>query len=221
MYTILLEIEETINSRPITPVSDDINDFQPLTPNHFLIGRLSLYHCQGKFTEKELNSKRKCKVNESLFKAKLPWDVDSPLPIGRAKRIKSLQPKTFEEDVRNSAKKEEKKRRRLRRINPEGETPHRDEIICLDSQEYIKSSDLYKLVATPRAVPDTPWIFQYINGSADETDQDEENEQIEKEADKENSPVRNSKGGPTFCKHDEVDSDGITHFEFKRPTILK
>ena len=47
----------------------------------------------------------KCKVNESLFKAKLPWDVDSPLPIGRAKRIKSLQPKTFEEDVRNSASK--------------------------------------------------------------------------------------------------------------------
>lgn len=30
--------------------------------------------------------------------------------------------------------------------------------------------------------------------------QDEENEQIEREADKENSPVRNSKGGPTFCK---------------------
>ena len=47
----------------------------------------------------------KCKVNESLFKAKLPWDVDSPLPVGRAKRIKSLQPKTFEEDVRNSASK--------------------------------------------------------------------------------------------------------------------
>ena len=44
LYTILVEIEGTINSRPVTPVSDDINDFQPLTPNHFLIGRPSLYH---------------------------------------------------------------------------------------------------------------------------------------------------------------------------------
>ena len=67
LYTILVEIEGTINSRPITPVSDDINDFQPLTPNHFLIGRPSLYHCQGKFTEKELNSKRKWKVTQALL----------------------------------------------------------------------------------------------------------------------------------------------------------
>ena len=59
LYTVLTEIEGTINSRPITPVSDDINDFQPLTPNYFLIGRPSLYHRKGIFTEKELNSKRK------------------------------------------------------------------------------------------------------------------------------------------------------------------
>ena len=51
--------------------------------------------------------------------------------------------------------------------------------------------------------------------------QDEVNEQIEKETDKENSSVRKSKGGPTVCKDVEVNSDGITHFEFKRHTILK
>ena len=67
MYTILVEIEGAINSRPITPVSDDMNDFQPLIPNHFLIGRPSLYHRQGIFTEKELNSKRKWKVTEALL----------------------------------------------------------------------------------------------------------------------------------------------------------
>ena len=68
MYKILVEIEGTINSQPITPVSDDINNFQPLTPNHFLIGRPTLYHRQGIFTEKELNSKRKWYPKEKLPK---------------------------------------------------------------------------------------------------------------------------------------------------------
>ena len=67
LYTILVEIKGTINSRPITPVSDDIKDFQPLTPNHFLIGRPSLFHRQGIFAEKELNSKRKWKVIQALL----------------------------------------------------------------------------------------------------------------------------------------------------------
>lgn len=38
MYTTLAQIEATLNSRPIGPMSDDVNDFQPLTPGHFLIG---------------------------------------------------------------------------------------------------------------------------------------------------------------------------------------
>ncbi|XP_066937027.1 uncharacterized protein [Clytia hemisphaerica] len=39
LHTLLLEVESTLNSRPITPVSDDINDYEALTPNHFLLGR--------------------------------------------------------------------------------------------------------------------------------------------------------------------------------------
>ena len=67
LYTIVVEIEGTINSGTITPVSDDINNFQPLTPNHFLIGRPSLYHRQGIFTEKELNTKMKWKITQALL----------------------------------------------------------------------------------------------------------------------------------------------------------
>ena len=67
LYTVLVEIEGTINSRPITPLSDDINNFQPLTPNHFLIGGPSLYHRQGIFTEKGLNTKMKWKVTQALL----------------------------------------------------------------------------------------------------------------------------------------------------------
>ena len=38
LHTYLTEIESIINGRPLTPLSDDINDFEPLTPNHFLTG---------------------------------------------------------------------------------------------------------------------------------------------------------------------------------------
>ncbi|XP_065072720.1 uncharacterized protein LOC135697066 [Ochlerotatus camptorhynchus] len=37
--TLLAEIESILNSRPISPASNDPNDLQPLTPGHFLIGR--------------------------------------------------------------------------------------------------------------------------------------------------------------------------------------
>ncbi|XP_066261278.1 uncharacterized protein [Euwallacea similis] len=38
MYTLLVKIEACLNSRPLMPISNDINDYAPLTPAHFLIG---------------------------------------------------------------------------------------------------------------------------------------------------------------------------------------
>ena len=55
LLTFLVEIESTINSRPLTPVSDDVDDYQALTPNHFLIGRSSPNVPIGNITEKELD----------------------------------------------------------------------------------------------------------------------------------------------------------------------
>ncbi|GFW97257.1 uncharacterized protein TNCV_4784711 [Trichonephila clavipes] len=37
--TIITQIEGILNSRPITPLSEDIDDLEMLTPGHFLIGR--------------------------------------------------------------------------------------------------------------------------------------------------------------------------------------
>ncbi|XP_057310467.1 uncharacterized protein LOC130648433 [Hydractinia symbiolongicarpus] len=41
LRTFLTEVEATINSRPLTSISSDADDYQALTPNHFPIGRAS------------------------------------------------------------------------------------------------------------------------------------------------------------------------------------
>ena len=39
MLTVFTEVEVMVNNRPLTGNSDDIKDLEPLTPNHFVIGR--------------------------------------------------------------------------------------------------------------------------------------------------------------------------------------
>lgn len=39
METLLIQIEAVLNSRPLTPLSDSPNDYNALTPGHFLIGQ--------------------------------------------------------------------------------------------------------------------------------------------------------------------------------------
>ena len=38
LSTTMCIVEQTLNARPLTPVSSDVNDIEALTPNHFLLG---------------------------------------------------------------------------------------------------------------------------------------------------------------------------------------
>ena len=37
LSTTMCIVEQTLNARPLTPVSSDVNDLEALTPNHFLL----------------------------------------------------------------------------------------------------------------------------------------------------------------------------------------
>ena len=39
LSTHLTEVEAVLNNRPLTSIGDDVTELEPLTPNHFLIGR--------------------------------------------------------------------------------------------------------------------------------------------------------------------------------------
>ena len=42
LSTFIIEIESVLNSRPLASVTDDLNNYNVLTPNHFILGRQSL-----------------------------------------------------------------------------------------------------------------------------------------------------------------------------------
>jgi len=55
MYTVLVQIEACINSRPLIPSSNDPNDLAVLTPAHFLISSLLVSLPQSDISYKKEN----------------------------------------------------------------------------------------------------------------------------------------------------------------------
>ena len=58
----LTEVESIINSRPLAAASDDINDLEPTTPNHLLIGKSSPNYRPCVSQEQDISRRKKWKA---------------------------------------------------------------------------------------------------------------------------------------------------------------
>ncbi len=71
LQTLLCEVEAIINSRPITKVSNDPNDLEPLTPNHLLLLKVKPSMSPGVFDKADLYSRRRWR--QVQYMADLFW----------------------------------------------------------------------------------------------------------------------------------------------------
>ena len=71
LRTLMKEVEGILNSRPLTPNSNDPDDLEPLTPNHLLLLRSNLNLPPGIFTKEDSYTTRRWK--QVQFLADLFW----------------------------------------------------------------------------------------------------------------------------------------------------
>ena len=61
LYTFLCEIEFIANQRPLTATSDDIKNYDVLTPNHFIIGETNANIRTSQFDNSQIDHRKKWK----------------------------------------------------------------------------------------------------------------------------------------------------------------
>ena len=66
LMTVFTEVEALVNSRPMTYVSEDINDYEPLTPNHFILGRPSKNLNMATIYEDDVNHRKRWRRSQAL-----------------------------------------------------------------------------------------------------------------------------------------------------------
>ena len=66
LRTFLVEVESTLTSRALTSLSNNYNDLQVLTPNHFLTGKLTKYFGNSEFPQSNINSRKRWKSVQAL-----------------------------------------------------------------------------------------------------------------------------------------------------------
>lgn len=62
MNTLIIQIEGCLNSRPLTQLTDDPEDLEPLTPGHFLTGSSLQYLPEPDFNQEPLNRLKRWQV---------------------------------------------------------------------------------------------------------------------------------------------------------------
>ena len=66
LLTLFTEVESIVNSRPLTHISNDIDDLSALTPNHILLGMHQNWGFVADTSSDNLNSRRKWKQVQAL-----------------------------------------------------------------------------------------------------------------------------------------------------------
>ncbi len=66
LLTIMCEVESIINGRPLTTVSDDVNDVEPLTPNHLLLLKSQPNMPPGIFSKDDMYTRKRWKQVQYL-----------------------------------------------------------------------------------------------------------------------------------------------------------
>lgn len=67
LYIILAQIEPVLNARPLVPLSSSPNDYDALTPSHFLIGRRLTTLPDSNLTEKPVSRFPRYQHIQKLF----------------------------------------------------------------------------------------------------------------------------------------------------------
>lgn len=71
LQTVMCEVENIINGRPLTSISDDVNDLEPLTPNHLLLLKSQPSMPPGIFSKDDTYTRKRWKQVQYL--ADLFW----------------------------------------------------------------------------------------------------------------------------------------------------
>lgn len=66
LATVLTEVESILNSRLLFAVSDDPNDYEPLTPNHLLLQRAVHALPPGSFVKEDVLARKKWRQTQVL-----------------------------------------------------------------------------------------------------------------------------------------------------------
>ena len=70
--TTMCIVEQTLNARPLTPVSSDVNDIEALTPNHFLLGNRNVCLPYLPYAEEFVDHRKLFRQGQAY--ANLIWD---------------------------------------------------------------------------------------------------------------------------------------------------
>jgi len=66
LVTFFTEVEGTLNSRPLVSISDDVNDFNVITPNSFILGTSTSVFRTSDSKDAELSCRQRWKAVKAL-----------------------------------------------------------------------------------------------------------------------------------------------------------